>query len=194
MGVSSVGSASTMGNYYSANKSANATSTSASSSSTTGSTSTTTGSSSSNTGAASTTSGTTSSSSDTTSNFGNMTDFLSLFTTQLKYQDPMNPMDASNFSSQLAQFTSVEQLTNLNTNMKALSAYSNSLNNLTSTSLIGKSVIMNDGTSGTVTGVKFDSGVTYLKLDNGSSVQMINVKEINSAASTSTTSTKTTTT
>lgn len=107
----------------------------------------------------------------------------------------MNPMDMSNFSSQMAQFTSVEQLTNINTNMQALNQYSNSLNNMSATSLIGKSVVMNDGSKGTVTGVKFDSGVTYLTLSNGSSVQMINVKEINAASTTSSTgSTSSTTT
>ncbi len=79
----------------------------------------------------------------------------------------------------------------MNTNMQNLSAYSNSLNNLTSAGLIGKNVVMNDGTSGTVTGVKFSSGVTYLTLSNGSSVQMINVKEINSATGTSTSGTST---
>lgn len=106
----------------------------------------------------------------------------------------MNPMDTSNFSSQLAQFTSVEQLTNINTNLQALSAYSNSLNNMEATSLIGKGVVMNDGTSGTVSGIKFDNGVTYLTLSDGSSVQMINVKQITSAASTSGSSTSTKTT
>lgn len=87
-------------------------------------------------------------------------------------------MDTENFTTQLAQFTSVEQLTNLNTNIETLSAYSNSLNNISATSLIGKSVIMNDSTTGTVTGVTFDSGVSYLKLDNGSNVKMSDVKEI----------------
>ena len=39
--------------------------------------------------------------------------FLQILMTQLKYQDPMNPMDASTFMNQLSQMTQVEQLTNI---------------------------------------------------------------------------------
>ena len=39
--------------------------------------------------------------------------FLTLLTSQLKFQDPMSPMDTTQFTSQLVQFTSVEQLTNI---------------------------------------------------------------------------------
>ncbi|HTR98266.1 MAG TPA: flagellar hook capping FlgD N-terminal domain-containing protein, partial [Bacteroidota bacterium] len=42
-------------------------------------------------------------------------DFLKMLVTQLQNQDPLNPMDATQFASQLAQFTSVEQLNNINT-------------------------------------------------------------------------------
>jgi flagellar basal-body rod modification protein FlgD len=49
-------------------------------------------------------------------------DFLTLLTTQLKYQDPLNPQDSSQFASQLAQFTSLEQLTNINSNIEGLSS------------------------------------------------------------------------
>ena len=40
--------------------------------------------------------------------------FMTLLVTQLKNQDPMNPSDSSQLAAQLAQFTSVEQLTQLN--------------------------------------------------------------------------------
>lgn len=40
--------------------------------------------------------------------------FLELFIAQLKNQDPLNPMDGQEFAAQLAQFSSVEQLTNIN--------------------------------------------------------------------------------
>lgn len=42
--------------------------------------------------------------------------FLQLLITQLQHQDPTNPMDNMQFSGQLAQFASVEQLQNLNSN------------------------------------------------------------------------------
>jgi flagellar basal-body rod modification protein FlgD len=71
-------------------------------------------------------------------------DFLKLLIQQLKYQDPLNPMDGSQYAAQLAQFSSVEQLTNINDSLKtsidANYALSQSVNNTMSTSLIGKDV------------------------------------------------------
>lgn len=40
-------------------------------------------------------------------------DFMKLLVTQLRYQDPMNPMDDREFMTQLAQFTSLEQITEM---------------------------------------------------------------------------------
>ena len=45
-------------------------------------------------------------------------DFLNMLVAQLNYQDPMNPMDSQQFAAQLAQFTSVEQLTSINQNLQ----------------------------------------------------------------------------
>jgi flagellar basal-body rod modification protein FlgD len=48
-------------------------------------------------------------------------DFLNLLVTQLRYQDPMSPADPKDFVAQLSQFSSVEQLMNVNTNLDGLS-------------------------------------------------------------------------
>ena len=44
-------------------------------------------------------------------------DFLQLLVTQLGNQDPLNPMDGQEFAAQLAQFSSLEQLININESM-----------------------------------------------------------------------------
>jgi len=50
--------------------------------------------------------------------------FLRLLVTQLQYQDPLDPMDNTEFVSQMAQFTALEQMQNLNTTMTNSQAYS----------------------------------------------------------------------
>ena len=66
--------------------------------------------------------------------------FLNLLTAQLKYQDPMEPMENTEFVAQLSQFSSLEQLYNVNENLKAQAINSMSLQNTLVTSLIGKQV------------------------------------------------------
>src|SRR5262245_61794038 len=46
--------------------------------------------------------------------------FLMLLVEQLKHQDPSNPQDSSEFLSQLAQFTSVEKLTSMESTLIAI--------------------------------------------------------------------------
>jgi len=67
-------------------------------------------------------------------------EFLLLLTTQLKYQDPMNPMDNTEFVAQLSQFSSLEQLYNINDTMGQGNQLSLAMNNTMMTSLIGKEI------------------------------------------------------
>src|SRR3546814_13851877 len=46
--------------------------------------------------------------------------FLTLLTTQLQHQDPLNPMDTNEFTSQLVEFTGVEQAISTNQKLDAL--------------------------------------------------------------------------
>ena len=68
-------------------------------------------------------------------------DFLKLLTTQLQHQDPLQPMDSQAFIAQLAQFSSVEQLTALGTRLDTLLVAQASANQLQTASLVGKEVL-----------------------------------------------------
>jgi flagellar basal-body rod modification protein FlgD len=67
-----------------------------------------------------------------------------MFVTQVKYQDPLNPMQNSEFSAQLAEFTQLEELQNMNTSLeKSIETnliISQSINNSMATTMIGKDV------------------------------------------------------
>ena len=86
------------------------------------------------------TNGTNSTSSSSAQLSADMNTFLQLLTTQLKYQDPMDPMDTAEFTNQLVQYSSVEQA--IQTNEKLDTMMSLSIANLgaQAVSYIGKTV------------------------------------------------------
>jgi flagellar basal-body rod modification protein FlgD len=65
-------------------------------------------------------------------------DFLKLFTKQLQYQDPMNPMDNYQMANQMAQFNMVQAMTDMKESVKNLESYQASANSLQMAGLIGK--------------------------------------------------------
>lgn len=100
--------------------------------------------------------------------------FLQLLVTQLENQDPLNPMDDKEFIAQMAQFSALEQMQNLNESFSAVKAYS----------LLGKTVtasVDSNGSSSTVTGkvdsVKFDGSNLYLEI-NGTDVSLDSVTSV----------------
>ncbi len=68
-------------------------------------------------------------------------DFLMLLVAQLQNQDPMNPQDATEFTAQLAQFSSLEQLTNINENLGSLTTMSNDMERMSALGMIGQDVV-----------------------------------------------------
>ncbi len=67
-------------------------------------------------------------------------DFLTLLVAQLQNQDPLNPDDPTEFTAQLAQFSSLEQLFNLNESMENVASAVADSQKLSALSMIGKEV------------------------------------------------------
>lgn len=66
--------------------------------------------------------------------------FLRLLIAQLEHQDPLSPAQGAEFTAQLAQFSALEQLQTMNTNLDALVAAQERLKGLQAADLIGKEV------------------------------------------------------
>ncbi len=76
----------------------------------------------------------------------NFSQFLTLLTTQLKNQNPLDPMDTNQFTQQLVQFAGVEQQLKSNDRLDSILAASKSASTASATSYIGKTVTT-DGVS-----------------------------------------------
>lgn len=88
-------------------------------------------------------------------------DFLNLLVTQLKHQDPLNPMESQEFSAQLAQFSSLEQLFGVNEALQAIQKSLEASKNENILDYIGK-VVKTGGNGVSVTGGIIDSSVYSL--------------------------------
>lgn len=92
-------------------------------------------------------------------------EFLKLLVCQLQNQDPLNPQSDTEFISQLAQFSSLEQMTNMNATLTNTSAYS----------LVGKEVIVQTTDStGAISEVR--GTVDYVEMQNGDAMLSIDGK------------------
>lgn len=77
----------------------------------------------------------------------NYTMFLNLLTTQLKVQNPLEPMDADKFTDQLVQYSAVEQQMKTNDNLQAILASMVSSTALSLVNYIGKNVTASSDTT-----------------------------------------------
>jgi flagellar basal-body rod modification protein FlgD len=91
-------------------------------------------------------------------------DFMKILITQLQHQDPSQPLQDKEFIAQMAQFTSLEQLSNMNTEMKALRqtmglspAYIGKQISWSVLDSAGKTVVK----SGVIDALTFKSGIQY---------------------------------
>ena len=105
-------------------------------------------------------------------------DFLKLLVTQLQHQDPLNPMDDMQFMSQMAQFSTLEQITNLGADIERLS-FSGQVSE--SVALIGRTVTYEakDGSieQGTVQGVEIEDGKIRVSVD-GTKIEPASIRSV----------------
>lgn len=110
----------------------------------------------------------------------NLQDFLRILTSQLTNQDPMKPMDNTEFMAQLAQFTSLEQTRQLNDKLASLLSVQSTTQ---SVGLIGRTVDVALA-SGTDTGQVVSLDLTgsqpqmSVKLSSGATVSGITLDKI----------------
>lgn len=101
--------------------------------------------------------------------------FLKLLVTELSHQDPMQPVNDREFISQMAQFSSLEQMNNIANSMNRLRSFQ--ANTLVGKYVTGRDFVNGRTISGNVTQVIYDSkGDVFLKV-NGRSMKF---DEINS--------------
>ena len=100
-------------------------------------------------------------------------DFLKLLVGQLRHQDPMNPMEDKDFMGQMAQFSQLEQMTNV----------ASALQNDRAFALIGREVAYNDRATGeivrgTVEKVVIESGKPTLTIGGKGKIDPASVTEV----------------
>lgn len=89
--------------------------------------------------------------------------FMHLLVTELRYQDPTQPMEDKEFIAQLAQFSTLEQAEQTNTQLSLLAQL---LSAGQAVSLVGRTIEYigpeGDTLTGEVTAIAFDQGLPYL--------------------------------
>ncbi|WP_391208663.1 flagellar hook assembly protein FlgD [Psychrobacillus sp. L4] len=125
--------------------------------------------------------------------------FLKILMAQLQNQDPTKPMDDSQFIAQMAQFSSLEQMTNLTTAFEKYAQAQEQTQMIEYSNFVGKQVkwheltdkldekknpIINEGT-GTISSIKFVDGSVKFTLADGKVITPGNISEVISSASSS---------
>lgn len=118
--------------------------------------------------------------------------FLKLLITQLQHQDPTNPMDDREFISQMAQFSSLEQMQNMTKTMESLLASQQQTQMMSYATFIGKEIkwheiteekddkgnpVINEGT-GVIESLKFVDGSVVFLLADGKEITPGNISGV----------------
>jgi flagellar basal-body rod modification protein FlgD len=97
-------------------------------------------------------------------------DFLKLLVAQLANQDPLSPMENTEFVAQLAQFSNLEQLMGVNTNLELLQVAQTAMTNSQVASLIGREIEARGDT------LNHTSGSEAINFDLSTSAKEVTVK------------------
>lgn len=106
-------------------------------------------------------------------------DFLKLMVSQLQHQDPLDPLSNEAFVAQLAQFSALEQMQNLNETFAGFSGHARMAN---AAMLIDQNIsFVNDADAvevGTVQGVELTEDEVFLTVDGGRRVSLEQVRSV----------------
>ncbi|MBP2003490.1 flagellar hook assembly protein FlgD [Halobacillus andaensis] len=118
-------------------------------------------------------------------------DFLKILMAQLQNQDPLDPMEDKEFVSQMAQFSSLEQMTNMSSTMDNFTKSQRSIPVIQYSGLIGKEVtypVYDKETEaveafkeGKVNSVSQEDGDTFLLLKDGGKVPVDEITKVTEA-------------
>src|SRR6201985_2882984 len=78
---------------------------------------------------------------------GNFQTFLTLLTTQLQNQNPLDPLDTNQFTQQLVEFASVEQQLNTNSSLQTLVSLQQTAQSTQALQFVGKTAVVNGNTN-----------------------------------------------
>ncbi|MBM7701870.1 flagellar hook assembly protein FlgD [Metabacillus iocasae] len=117
-------------------------------------------------------------------------DFLKILMTQLQNQDPMNPLEDKDFIAQMAQFSTLEQMTNMSQNFEKMANQQSQSALIQYQQFVGKAVTWHkvieeeDGTvnvqegKGTVTSIHYKGDNVSFKLMDGTELEPANISNV----------------
>jgi flagellar basal-body rod modification protein FlgD len=116
-------------------------------------------------------------------------DFLKILITQLQNQDPTSPMQDREFIAQMANFSSLEQMTNMNRTMQQFLSFQTENSLLQQSQMIGKKITYETESAdakgeetrekeGIVESVLFEKGTVMLELSDGTKITSFQIIKI----------------
>jgi flagellar basal-body rod modification protein FlgD len=108
-------------------------------------------------------------------------DFLQLLVTELQNQDPLDPVDNKDFIADMAQFSSLEQMTTMNTNFQSLLTQQSLCQLNFAVNLVSHNIVATDANGNQVTGmvsnIDYSAGNTSVMVNN-TSIPLSNIIQI----------------